>query len=198
MKSINIITEDRLGEELARKIIHEVGGFNILLSDHLGGERNVIRNLEKYNKASKNNSPFFILIDLDHEVCPITKIQKTITFEKDPRFIYRIAVREAESWLMADRENFANLFNKTSSIIPYNADEIKHPKEFLLNIIEKHASRHLKNDMLPSKKSTAKIGPEYNSILCNFIFYTWNIRNAMDHSESLKKTVLALEKLKAL
>jgi len=97
---------------------------------------------------------------------------------------------------MADRENFANFLNKTPSIIPYNVEEINHPKEFLLNIIEKFAPRSLKKNMLPAKNTTAKIGPEYNSILCNFILRNWNLQNAIEHSLSLKKTVLALEKLK--
>jgi len=58
MKYINIVTEDILSEQVAQKIVTEVGGFEILLSDHLGGESNVIKNLEKYNEASKRNSLF--------------------------------------------------------------------------------------------------------------------------------------------
>lgn len=69
-----------------------------------GGNSKFWRDAPKYNKAAATIGPILGLTDLDHHPCPIGLIKKYLKRGKHPHFLLRIAIRELESWLLADEE----------------------------------------------------------------------------------------------
>jgi hypothetical protein len=106
--------------------------------------------------------------------------------------ILRIAVREIESWLLADRSGFASYLGVSEAVVPRNPDELIDAKGELFSIVLRSRKRALKEAILPVNK-TARIGPDYNGSLIHYLQETWSRDRAMRHSASLQRAVDALE-----
>jgi hypothetical protein len=111
---------------------------------------------------------------------------------KQPNLIFRIAVREIESWLLADRTGFASFLNIKKQLIPLNPDGIRDPKRLLINLAKRSHRRLIRNAIVPTPGNTARIGPDYNGQLSYFVTNIWNIEEALKNSDSLRRTVKAI------
>lgn len=186
MIPINLVFEDVLSEAVMRKLIaffptkyREDKSYN----KH--GFAAIKRDLKSYNHAAKY-TPFFVLTDLDQNECPLTLIREWLTFDKNPNLIFRVAVKEIESWVMADREGFANFASVSLKRVPVNPDDLINPKAALFEIIKKSKKRELKEDILPRYEGD-RIGPNYNGCLAQFVVKSWDIERAIKSSPSLKR-----------
>lgn len=108
--------------------------------------------------------------------------------------LFRIAVREVESWLLADQVNLARFFGIAQSSIPARPDELPDPKQKLIDLARKSRNRRLREDIVPRKGSTAKQGPDYNVRLEEFVNGIWNPRTAAESSPSLHRATLKIER----
>ena len=181
---ITLAVEDSLSEAVARKILDQ-SERNYYVINCLGGKGfgYLKTKINAFNKAA-NVLPFFVLTDLDSG-CPPDKIKSWLNYEAHSNLIFRIAVMEIESWVMADRNAIANFLSIPTKNFPYKMDEIADPKRFLLTKAKKSRSRSLIEDIVPKPGSTAKIGPNYNARLSDFIRNSWNVYEAIKYSESL-------------
>lgn len=102
-------------------------------------------------------------------------------------FIFRVASREIEAWIMADREGFSKYLSVSPDNFPDDSESIIDPKRFLLNLIAAKCRKKRFRDMLPLKGQ--KIGINYNPVLVDFVENHWNIENATLHSSSLKRAI---------
>ena len=150
------------------------------------------RNIRGFNKASKG-MPYLILTDLDDKECAPVLIQEWLPETRNPNLIFRIAVREVESWVLADRLGFAKFLGIARDKLPKNPDDLINPKAHLINLARRSKKRDLREDIVPRVGSTAKQGPAYNERLVSFVRETWNPSNACQHSPSLERTLKALE-----
>jgi hypothetical protein len=99
-----------------------------------------------------------------------------------------VAVREVESWVLADREQFANYFGLAKHSIPEQTDLIADPKKFLLQLVAKCRKRSLRDDIVPRPGDKRKVGPDYNGRLGEFVQSSWRAESAIRHSTSLERT----------
>ena len=102
-------------------------------------------------------------------------------------FIFRVAIREIEAWIMADREGFAQYLSVSPDNFPNDSESILDPKRFLLDLIAAKCRRKRFREMLPLKGQ--KIGINYNPVLVDFVESHWNIANATLHSTSLRRAI---------
>ena len=103
------------------------------------------------------------------------------------QMIFRIAVREVESWIIADKEGIAEFLNVAVANFTDLPDNISDPKQFIFKVI-RHKCRNKKyKEMLPLRGQA--IGIEYNPQIVSFITNNWNIENAMNKSPSLKRAI---------
>ena len=58
------------------------------------------KKIKGFNQVAKG-IPFFVLTDLDQTDCPPLLIGKWLSIPKHENLLFRIAVREIESWLLA-------------------------------------------------------------------------------------------------
>lgn len=133
-----------------------------------------------------------MLTDLDRTECPLKLIQDWLPFTKHPNFLFRIAVREVEAWVLADRQAFSKFIGVKPDQIPPDVDKIDDPKQKLINIVRKSRNREIRDAIVPRPNSTAKVGPDYNGQLSLFVENCWNVEVAMDNSLSLRRAVNAV------
>ena len=137
-------------------------------------------------------TPFLVLTDLNHCECPPRLIQEWLPGPKHPNLRFRVAVREVEAWLMADRTAFARFLGIARELVPQDVGDIDHPKEFLIGLAAHSRRREIRDALVPRRGSTARIGRDYNGKLTEFVNGHWRVEVARQYSGSLRKAVQAL------
>ena len=192
---ITLAVEDSLSEAVAKKILYQsVKNYQVTKCLCRGGYGYLKSKINAFNQAAKA-MPFFVLTDQD-KGCPPEKIEGWLQHKANSNLMFRIAVMEVESWVMAHRKAFAKFISVPVTRIPNNTDEIENPKQYLLSLVRKSRSRRLRDDIVPRPGSTAKIGPDYNARLSEFIRYKWDVYEAKKISESLNRAFLRIQEFK--
>lgn len=187
-----LIAEDALGEALMRRLVHEVGKIKIYRAPPMGGVSPIRTSMEKFIGAS-NVMPHIVFTDLDRHKC-VSQFFESWGFNPVlyPNLLFRVAVREAESWLLADRNGLASFFQIPSIKVPLLPEDLMNPKRTLVNLARGSRSRRFRAEMTPVAGSAAQVGPLYNSHLTNFVRDTWDLLEACHSAPSLAKAVKRL------
>jgi len=186
---INLAVEDALSEAVLRKILQ--ARYNVGDCYKRGGFGYLKKNIRGFNNASKG-MPHIVLTDLDMGACAPTLIEEWLQVPIHHNLLFRVAVREVESWVLADRDRFAEFLGIRKTLVPENVDAIDDPKKCLIDLARK-SKRNLREDIVPTKGSTAKQGPDYNGRLISFVEKFWNPYEAMHNSPSLDRTIRAVK-----
>src|SRR5262249_51529700 len=101
--------------------------------------------------------------------------------------LFRVAVREVESWVLADRHGFAEFLGISSVLIPAEPDLEADPKQTLINLAKRSRRSAIKSSIVPRQGSTATQGPDYNDCLGDFVRNGWDSNAAKDRSPSLNR-----------
>jgi hypothetical protein len=198
-----IVGEDDVTKTIIQKLLF-YSSKNVKIISDLPARGGKIKSLvEKFNNLSEFN-PVILLTDLDTYDCAPTLLNNWfIKNPRKPNFIVRIAIDEAEAWLMADREGFADYFRVPIDKIPTSKAVSKfRPSPIEMNFPYK-SSLYMMKEIIPfTSNSTFKTkliakdgiskGPEYNTSIIPFID-AWNIQNASKNSSSLDRTVIRLK-----
>jgi hypothetical protein len=186
-----LAVEDIISEIAARQMIEIYSHLQVLECYGKKGFGYLKANISKFQRASRQ-MPYFVLTDLDQYPCA-TALKEDWNIVSMPRnFMLRIAVRSIESWLMADRKNFADFLGISIQKLPLNPDDEINPKRLLIELAKHSRKREIREDIVPNPKSTAKIGPNYTQRLSAFVREHWDIESAQKHSKSLQMAILAL------
>ena len=190
-----LYAEDELGISLLTRLLREFApGLSIGITKQTRGLNALNDAIPRACKAAYAGFTVFFLADLDRVTCA-TKYFARLKHKCDcQRFVYRLAKREAEAWLLADREGFAEEMRVHPKHIPDQPEEILDPKEKLLAVIRKSRSRSIREALLPQKSSGYRLGRAYNLVLCEFAEKAWNISNARKSSPSLENAIRAIER----
>lgn len=190
---IHLVVEDDLSDAVLRKILRESSN-NFAVGSSFGkcGYGYIKQKVHAFNSAAKG-TPFLVLSDLEAECVPI-QIKEWLPVPKHHNLLFRIAVREIESWLLADRAGFASFLSIKREFIPKNVDEINDPKQVLINLAKRSRKRALRQAIVPIPDRTARVGPDYNGQLSSFVISVWNITEAIKNSDSLRRAVNAINK----
>jgi hypothetical protein len=110
-------------------------------------------------------------------------------------FLLRFAVNELESWLMADRQNLADFMGVSAGKIPQKPELEEFPKRTLVKIARRSRKTRIREGVAPPQGHAASVGPEYVSLLHEFILKHWNIEAALLSAPSLERCVRRLREL---
>lgn len=195
---INLVVEDSLSEAVLRAVLQQSNRHYFVGNCYgQGGSGYLKEKIRGFNKAAQG-IPFLVLTDLDKSECPPVLIEEWLSESKHPNLLFRVAVREVESWLLAHREALSKFLGIHKESIPQDVDTINDPKQLLINLTRKSRYRILREAIVPSPGSTAKIGPDYNGKLISFVKSRWKVPAAMLYSPSLKRTVHAVSNFKPM
>lgn len=197
MADFYIATEDRLSETVAVRLIAETGhsvaakipkdrrkhaGFGYLKT-----------RLPDFISSCQGGLNFLLLTDLDTRPCPPDLLDDWLGVTTKPdSLLLRIAVREVESWVFADRSQFAEWLGVSEATVPIDPEACLDPKAELLNLASRSRNREMREGLLPKKDAASKIGLEYNDLLCAFVTENWRIEEASQVSPSLERAIRRL------
>ena len=190
---VKLAVEDQLSKAILHAILVELGGFAVGDVFSRGGYGYLRKSIQAWNRAAAHG-PWIVLTDLDKAQCPSALIEDWLGSPPHPNLHFRVAVREVESWVMADRPGFANFLTVNERLLPERPDETPDPKATLIEVARKSHSRDMRMRIVPKNGSTAKQGPEYNACLGEFAGGAWRPAYAAKHSPSLRR---ALDRLRA-
>lgn len=194
-----LYAEDELCQVLAEAIVRHVKPDIGLVSNRTGGIGRLKVDLPKYVNLSRR-APVLIVVDLDRTACPLLLLEEWgILPGTSAALAFRIAVRECESWLMADAESLAAHFGFGALHLPRRPDEESDPKATFLAILKRRSrgKRGLIREMLPDPDAPSPVGLGYNIHLRTFVEGAWSVERAAIRSDSLNRAVLAVRALLA-
>lgn len=187
-----LVVEDKLSEAV---MLHLMNTYKpdckidrIIIS---GGFGQIKTAIPVYRKACRV-IPHVVLTDLDNSSCAAA-LMESWGLKKVPReLLFRVAVREVEAWLLADREGIASFLGISATRIPSLPDEDADPKATLLAIARRSRNKRLVKELAPEVGSRAKTGPLYNQRMCGFVHDLWDVERAAAISPSLARTILRI------
>lgn len=191
MTAVWLAAEDALSKAVAERLLCEIlPGAEIVSRFRGSGSGYLKKKLPNFLQMAKTY-PGFLLTDLDRVACPQTLVQEWCKGKRLPdSLLFRVAVRETESWLMADRDGFADFSGIPKSKLPLDVEAILDPKEKLLGLVRRYATKEAKADLLPAANSrTARTGMAYNARLAAFVRDPdgWSPARAAEHADSLRR-----------
>lgn len=196
---INLAVEDESSEHLLRVSLAQTGRpFLVGVVYGRQGNGYLKRMMPAFANAARG-AAHLIMADLDNRPCVPDLIEDWFACDLDdysvrrpPNLIFRIAVRESESWVMADREAFAKFLGVATHLVPARPDEISDPKRLLIELARKSRKRDLRNDLVPRPGDLRSIGPDYNGRLAEFLNGDWRAKQAAFTSPSFQRMFSAL------
>ena len=157
MAFVALATEDVLSETIGKRLLAELGPQmhpgTLLRKDGVG----YLRSRMKSWYQMSEQQVVVILTDLDRAVCPSALLD--VWFAASPRpanLLLRVAVRESESWLLADHQAMRKLLGPRG-VLPAEPDQLPDPKQHLLRLATS-ASRDVRLDLVKAKGQVCSQG----------------------------------------
>ena len=148
-----------------------------------------------YNQAARF-SPWIVLVDLDDDECAPSLCTEWLPVPAE-HMCFRVAVREIESWLLADRPRIATFLGVPARRVPSAVDDLNDPKRTLIDLARVSRRRAIREDMVPRPGSGVSIGPAYTSRMMEVIDVggqdRWRPEFAAQASPSLSRCISALK-----
>lgn len=188
---INAVVEGASDEQIARAVIH-AAGRNVARVIAKGGKTRIDPLLPNYNQAALR-APWIVFRDSDTD-CPV-ELYSRLTGgiqELAPSFLLRIVHPMSEAWLLADPEGFAEHFRVRVADVPRDPEGLAHAKSTLLRLCAGSRSREIRKDMVAPGD---RVGPLYVSRINEFAASRWNVEEASQRSDSLRRAVLRIRDL---
>ena len=198
--SIRIAVEDALSEAVLRHAIasrpvrYEIGAVY-----SRGGFGYLKKQAGAFNNAAKA-CPFVMLTDLDQNECPPTLVASWLSGRpKHDSFLFRVAVREVESWLLGDMARLASFLHLRNGPAILAPEVLSDPKLKLLELSLRSRSRQIRDALVWRDDSTGRLyqGPDYNATLTCFVTEHWDISTARLACPSLERLFAALGRLES-
>ena len=178
-----------VGEMVAKKIIAiRPADFHIAGVLQRGGFGYLKAKIKSFNESAKSQA-FFVLTDLDNAPCAPALTESWLPKPQHANLIFRVAVREVEAWLLADRTAIAGFLGVKESAVPSDVESLPYPKRALIDLARRSRFAWVKSALVPRVGSTAKIGPDYNACLSQFVLHHWNQEEAARTSKSLRQAL---------
>lgn len=171
-----------------RKVVASIGNrLTVNRSVITRGSGNMRAGLSKYRGASRV-LPHLVVTDLDRYVCPPALLADWGAVQMPGSLLLRVAVRETEAWLLADRDAIAAMLGVSSGSVSRQPELEIDPKRALVNLARKCRKRRLREELAPAKGSANQVGPAYNARMSQFVRDAWDVGRASECAPSLART----------
>ncbi len=194
MAIINYLVEGEIDEAVAIRIIQHLG-HDVGVGYGKKGFTYIKQKIDKFNQTAKEICYLSLVDFMDTNCqCPSEVISNWLP-NRNNLMIFRIVVREIESWLIADRENIAIFLNINIEKVPLDPENEKDPKQKLVNLARGSRSSKIRSAIVPEQNSTAQVGKLYTSELKRFVSDYWSVESARINSPSLDKCIIRLKEI---
>lgn len=187
---VGIAYEDPLSEALLDAILRQVAPELQVCVRLTHGGFGYLKRIAPGLNRSAAGMPYILIADLNHEYeCAPDLLRAWLPGPAHSQFLLRVAVREVEAWVMADRPAFADFLGVARTKVPVNVEQLDDPKQTLVNLARRSRLVNVRRELSPSPGSTAKVGRGHNEMLTGFVRQRWRAREAQEHAPSLRRAV---------
>jgi hypothetical protein len=151
------------------------------------GKSYIDRRILNYNRAALF-TPWIVLRDLDRDAQCASELVGSLLPAPATLMCFRVAVRSVESWLLADNTNLRDFFQIRRGRVQSDADIDHYPKQSMLNLLKQTRSRDLRHALVrEDANGQLSEGPEYSSVLSEYVSELWVPNRAKAASDSLSR-----------
>lgn len=196
---VNLAGEGLLDIAVMRRLLRDAGlspGTIYHGEGRRTGKVSLNHRLPGYCEAAKR-APWFIMRDLDHDADCAPELLNRLAAERPRGLCFRIAVREAESWLIADRERLARHLGVRPGSLPSDPDRDPDPKRTIVDAARRSTRRTIRERVPPRPAAGRPTGEGYAESLAAFIDDTWRPTEARVASDSLDRCLRHLDRFAA-
>lgn len=194
MMEVALAIEDDLTKAVGLRLLAELPvpiTPNLIL--HKGGSGYLKSRMDSWRKISQRQV-VLLITDLDRTACPLALRTDWLGKTHTPaNLMLRIAVREVESWVLADHVAVRKLIGDKGTL-PHLPDDLADPKQHFLNIA-KLAPRQVRQDLVRESGAVSSQGIGYNACLTAWVQSVWCPERAAERSPSLQRTRRRLNEL---
>ncbi len=193
---IYLAVEDELSEFVLRRLLKDrPRDYAVASVFRQTGFGYLKKNARAFNGLAKQ-APVLMLTDLDAKPCALKLLSEWLVDERHEHFLFRIAVREVEAWLLPVGGGLSSYLGTRRDKLPRDPEALPDPKAVLLGQAASSPRRDKNNGLVrKNRNGTLVQGPDYNSVLGEFVLTHWDVQNASSSCESLSRLLLALERL---
>lgn len=196
---VHMLLEGRHEEPVARKLIRHCGHSPGTVYGGKGCAY-IRAHAGKYLYLASPDNAVLVLTDFMDSGCPCPPeaYRRYISgryASVPPTFLCRFAVKELESWLMADSEGLAAYFRIAAARIPARPETVDDPKRTLVNLARLSRLSRLRYGMVPPSRHGGVVGPGYTEIVSEFITEKWSPERAAKNAPSLARCIKRLREL---
>lgn len=187
MMNVALATEDALSEAIGLRLLAELATPvvpNLVLRKDGSG---YLRSRMDSWRQMAQRQVVLVLTDLDRTTCPLELRADWLGQAVIPaHLMLRIAIREIESWVLADHIALRKLIGSKGTL-PVQPDNLPDPKQHLLKLA-KQAPRRIREDLVKESGAVASQGMGYNVRLTEWVRSDWSPERAAERSPSLQRT----------
>ena len=176
---------------IARRLLESVG-LEIGAVYGLNGKNRVNERIDAYNEAARFGK-WLVLRDLNGDAPCAPQLLRYLLPNPSPGMCFRLAVRAAEAWLMADRPRMATFLSVPVTRVPTSPDQLRDPKTTLVNLARHSRRKAIRTDMVPRQGLSSRVGPGYTGRIIEYASNHWRPKVAVGASPSLARALAAME-----
>jgi hypothetical protein len=191
---VNMVVEGELDQKVVEKVFAKFGIYPARIYGKQGKEY-IMRKLKGFYRAAiTTGSPWVVVCDLDDAICAPDFLRDYSPGTSD-NFLFRLAVRELEAWLLADKAKMAKFLGIPEKKIPEQVESLPKPKRTIIDLARQSRKKDIREDIPPQPGTTAKQGVLYNSRMEEFVDEHWRMEVAEIFSDSLRRFIRRLSHL---
>lgn len=190
---ISAAVEGDVDEAVVRRLVARAGGE---LGTVYGktGKTTLRQRIAGYNNAARH-APWLVLVDLNGEAECAPPLRAAWLVNPAPHLCFRVAVRQVESWLMADADTLASFLRVARSRIPAQPEAIENAKLAMVNLARRSRRSDIRTDMVPREGAGRTVGRAYTSRLIEYADRHWRPEVAAIRAESLRRAIACVQHL---
>lgn len=193
MLPITIACEGPTDAAVLRRLLAWVGLEAVPQAYIQQGKGRLDKKLRAYNEAARY-APWLVVRDLDSDTRCAPEVARSLLPAPAAGMCFRLAIRQIEAWLMADRAGMARFLEISADLMPVSPDDLEDAKVELIGLASRSRRRSLREDLVPGTGFSRTVGPGYTARLIEFTSNIWDPRNAAAQSPSLASCIAALKK----
>lgn len=187
----SVLVEGSLEEPVARRLLSATGHKvdRLFVCD---GKDDF---MERWADFAAGPGARFGIRDLDHDSdCAPTWLASR-QLGLGSKVLLRLAVREIEAWLLADRERFTRHFGCSLTEISKKPDTLGEPKEHVVELMKRSSNHEFRLRLVPRRGGGRTVGEGHTTLLGQFAADVWRPREAAKRSDSLRRAIAALDRV---
>jgi hypothetical protein len=183
------VVDDAVVRRIVRATDHEIGPIHVK-----DGKQALLQKLHGYNAAALF-VPWLVLVDLNGDApCAPPFVAQHLPTPKG-NMLFRVAVRQVEAWLLADRARFARFLRVSPAKLSNDPDSLPNAKRVVGELAHQSTDRRIREEVAPRPGSGLQVGPAYVARMIEFIGLAWEPDEAAVRSDSLRR---CLDRLRSL